>query len=319
MRMDEPSSNQPLISVVMPAYNHERYIGETIDSVLGQTWQNLELIIIDDGSTDRTAAIVKAYDDPRLDYFHQENQDAYNALNQGMAKAKGDYIAIINSDDVYLLNRFERLMPKLLDDGASCVFSDVSPVDDQSRPLDDPGFGWNHWHQANRDFYLEQKGDVYRGFLHGNYMVTTSNLLMTREAMQAVGDFSPIRYLHDYDFIFRMMLAFPEGVLYVDDEILMNYRIHGGNTLSEAAIIGREQDQEIIRRFLLAKCPDALHGIIETGVDRLVTINKELIEVRQQLSKETHSTIPVQDVTQLPSRLLLATLLKRLGSKFSIR
>lgn len=307
-------SDQPLISVVMPAYNHEKFVAETIDSVLCQTWANLELIVIDDGSTDNTADVIRSFDDPRIHYYYQDNQDAFNALNNGMAKATGEYVAIINSDDVYHCNRFERLVSVMQDTQAACVFSDVSPIDDDSKPLDNPEFGWNQWHQANRDFYFEKKGDLYRGFLHGNMMVTTSNLLMTAEAMNKVGGFSSLRYLHDYDYIFRMMLAFPEKVIYVDDEVLMKYRIHSGNTLSEAAITGREQDLHVIRTYMLARCPESLHDIINTGVDRLRALDKELAEVRHKIT--TNKTTRNNPVDSIPTSTLLKTVVNRLKSKF---
>ena len=77
----------PKVSVVIPAYNHERFIQAAVDSVLAQTHANLELIVVDDGSTDRTGAIVQAVRDPRLSYYHQENQDAYNTINRGLSLA----------------------------------------------------------------------------------------------------------------------------------------------------------------------------------------------------------------------------------------
>ncbi|MFW2365002.1 MAG: glycosyltransferase family 2 protein, partial [Desulforhopalus sp.] len=85
--MSKDNAEQPLISVVIPAYNHEKFIGAAVDSVLGQTVSDLELIVVDDGSTDDTGEIVKGYDDSRLSYFHQENQDAYNTINRGMSLA----------------------------------------------------------------------------------------------------------------------------------------------------------------------------------------------------------------------------------------
>ena len=87
----------------MPAYNHERFVGAAVESVLDQTYADLELIVIDDGSTDRTGEIVQSYADPRIRYIHQENQDAFNALNRGMSLSEGSYISIIHSDDVYQL------------------------------------------------------------------------------------------------------------------------------------------------------------------------------------------------------------------------
>ena len=128
------------------------------------------------------------------------------------------------------------------------------PISDDGVAFTDPAFGWNQWHQRNRDFYFEEN-DLYRGFLQGNLMVTTSNLFMTRAAQQKVGEFCSLRYLHDYDYIFRMMLAHPGGVHYLDDRKLLYYRIHSGNTLGEAAIKGREQDLAVIRQYMLERVP----------------------------------------------------------------
>ena len=280
--MSRFKAEQPLISVVIPAYNHEKYIGAAIDSVLNQTVSDLELIVVDDGSTDSTGEIVKSYSDPRLSYYHQENQDAYNTINRGMSLAGGKYIAILNSDDVYTLDRFERLLQCREETGAECIISDVTPISDEGVEFTDQDFGWNLWHQKNRAFYF-RCGDIYTAFLKGNFMVTTSNLFMTREASLRVGKFCSLRYLHDYDYIFRLMLAYPNGVHYLADEKLLYYRIHSGNTLGEAAVIGRQQDQQLISTYLAARAPEAYRGLIAAGCERLIELGNELHEVRSMV------------------------------------
>ncbi len=271
-------TNKKLISVVIPAYNHERFIAQTIESVLSQSYSDLELVIIDDGSQDRTGEICQSYDDKRIKYVYQENQDAFNALNNGIALAQGEFISILNSDDVYTPNRLQRLMDEHLANGAECLISDVIPISDDGEELADPALGWNIWHQKNRDFYKEC-GDIYTAFLKGNYMVTTSNLFATASAFQKVGKFCSLRYLHDYDFIFRMMLAFPGKVAYLADEKLLYYRIHSGNTLKEAAVTGRLQDMEVIRRYMLEKIDKEQRQYVEAGSDRLVELVRELHDV----------------------------------------
>ena len=272
----------PLVSVVIPAYNHERFVGAAIDSVLRQTCADLELIVIDDGSRDRTADVVQGYTDSRLSYYFQENQDAYNTINRGLGMARGEYVAILNSDDIYTPDRLERLLLSRELSGAECLFSDVMPISDTGEVFADPAFGWNLWHQKNRSFY-RQCGDLYTAFLKGNFMVTTSNLFMTGRAMRAVGNFCSLRYLHDYDYIFRMMLAHPGKVRYLEDEKLLYYRIHAGNTLGEAAVTGRLQDQQLIRKYMLAVVPDAQKGYVEAGCQRLVELEQELQAVRETL------------------------------------
>lgn len=300
-----------MISVIIPAYNHERFIGAAIESVLGQTWTDLELIVIDDGSTDRTGAVIQGYKDSRLTYLYQENQDAFNTINRGLGLARGDFVAILNSDDVYTLNRLERLVAVQRETGAQCLFTDVVPISDSGTEFVDPAFGWNLWHQKNRNFFA-QCGDLYTAFLKGNFMVTTSNLFMTAQAVQKVGTFCSLRYLHDYDFIFRMMLAFPGKVHYLRDEKLLYYRIHDGNTLGEAAITGREQDRDVIRKYMLARVPDELQGIVSAGTDRLIELEHELIEVRNTLHKPAMPGIKQQIATL--ARSISARLMRKAGS-----
>ncbi|WP_163339175.1 glycosyltransferase [Desulfopila sp. IMCC35008] len=282
----------PLVSVVIPAYNHEKFIGAAIESVLQQTCSDLELIVIDDGSTDKTGEIVKSYTDSRLSYTWQENQDAFNTINRGMGEAKGKFIAILNSDDVYTTDRLEKILAHQGDTGAECIFTDVTPISDEGEDFSDPNFGWNLWHQGNRKVYQEC-GDLYTSFLHGNFMVTTSNLFMTAEAMKKVGNFCSLRYLHDYDYMFRMLLAHPQGVHYMVNDKLLYYRIHSGNTLGEAAIKGRLQDQDLILKYMLARIPEELKSYVETGSARLVELERELNEVRQLLEPE-HKSIGVR-------------------------
>lgn len=273
----------PLISVIIPAYNHEKFIGAAVDSVLSQSITDLELIVINDGSTDQTGEIVQNNTDKRMTYYYQENCDAYNTINRGLGLAKGKYIAILNSDDLFTSNRLERLLKCQEDNKAECIITDVIPISDNGEEFTDPEFGWNIWHQKNRSYYFEC-GDIYTAFLKGNFMVTTSNLFMTAEAMIKTGEFCSLRYLHDYDYIFRLMLSCPGKVHYLAGEKLLYYRIHPGNTLGEAAITGREQDQELIRKYMLKRIPKEYSTFVAAGSDRLVELEKELCEVKTAMS-----------------------------------
>ena len=265
----------------MPAYNHERFVGEAIESVINQSMSDLELVIVDDGSTDKTAEVIKSFTDKRLRYHYQENQDAYNALNKAIELAQGEYISILNSDDYYTPNRLEKLVKVCHQGNAKCVFTDIIPVNEDSEPIDSPDHPWKKWHQKNCDYYAQDR-DLYNGFLHGNFMVTTSNLFMQAKALKQVGKFEPLRYLHDYDFIFRVLLEFPNETIYLQDERLIGYRLHGSNTISEAAIVGREQDKAIIRKYLIKKIPEPLRQYSHTAIDRLIELEHELAEVQEE-------------------------------------
>lgn len=103
--------HRSLISVIIPVYNGECYVAEAIDSVLNQTYKNIELIVIDDGSTDGTAAIVKNYEN--IIYFYQENRGLGAARNQGVDLAKGEYLAFLDADDYWLPEKLEQQLAQL--------------------------------------------------------------------------------------------------------------------------------------------------------------------------------------------------------------
>ncbi len=101
--------NNPMISVVMPVYNGEKYLQEAIDSILNQTFTDFEFIILNDGSTDKTEEIIVSYDDPRIVYVKNEiNLQIVETLNKGIELAKGKYIARMDADDISLSERFEK-------------------------------------------------------------------------------------------------------------------------------------------------------------------------------------------------------------------
>ena len=92
---------QNLVSVVMPAYNSEKYIAESIESVLNQTFKNFEIIVVDDGSTDNTRKIISDYKDNRIRYYYQENLGSGAARNLGLSNSRGNWIAFLDSDDLW--------------------------------------------------------------------------------------------------------------------------------------------------------------------------------------------------------------------------
>jgi glycosyltransferase involved in cell wall biosynthesis len=100
------------ISVVIPSYNHARFIIQAVESVLNQSHKNWELILVDDGSTDSTREILdqRYRDHKQIQLVYQTNHGAHHALNQGIALAKGRYVSILNSDDVYHPDRLKTLL-----------------------------------------------------------------------------------------------------------------------------------------------------------------------------------------------------------------
>ena len=109
-----------MISVIIPVYNAEKYLSQCIDSVLSQTYQDCELILIDDGSKDNSLAVCKSYNDARVKIIHQENQGEAAARNAGLKIAQGEYIAFLDADDWWDKN--------FLLEMCSCLNDDVIPV-----------------------------------------------------------------------------------------------------------------------------------------------------------------------------------------------
>lgn len=116
-----------LVSIIMPAYNAENFISESIESVIGQTYANWELIIVDDGSTDNTRNVVHSYinQDSRIHYFFQENARQAKARNTGIKNSKGDIIAFLDADDLWLPQKLELSLKEFYNGEQDVLFTDA--------------------------------------------------------------------------------------------------------------------------------------------------------------------------------------------------
>lgn len=117
-----------MVSVIIPAYNREKSVAAAVNSVLAQTWRDLELLLIDDGSTDDTAKVVRGIDDPRLKYIYQANAGACAARNHGIELARGEYIAFHDSDDIWHEDKLEKQMKALLENDADIVICKLREI-----------------------------------------------------------------------------------------------------------------------------------------------------------------------------------------------
>jgi len=221
-----------LVSIVIPSFNHRKYIGDAIDSVLKQTHSNLECIVIDDGSTDGSPEYLRERyrDENRVIIKARENRGAHNTINEAMTLSKGDFVSILNSDDVYHTERIEKLIkasqglaqPSLLITG-------LSVVDENGNPADSSGPAAYYNLTKSK---LAGSPDA-AGFWVGNIAMTTSNFFFSKKVLEHVGLFRNLRYTHDWDWALRASEQFPVKRL---DENLLHYRVHGKNTISETNI-----------------------------------------------------------------------------------
>lgn len=129
--------NLDLVSIITPCYNNSKFISETIESVINQTYKNWEMIIVDDGSSDHLESVVRHFQtkDNRIKYIYQDNAGCAAARNNGIRHANGRYIALLDSDDLWYPNFLESQLDFMKQNKAVCVFSSYELIDTDSRPF----------------------------------------------------------------------------------------------------------------------------------------------------------------------------------------
>lgn len=218
------------ISVIVPLYNHARYIEQTLRSALMQSLPAHEIVVIDDGSTDNSVAIV---DDmrkrhPEIRLWAQENGGAHSAINAGIQHATGDLIAILNSDDVYHPDRLAVMLQTLAQDPtADAVVTGLDFIDDDGRAIR------NSWYEDGVAFHRRTR-DLALTLVNGNFFMTTSNLLARRAVFEELGGFSALRYAHDLDFFLRLLVRGKS--IRILPQPLLSYRQHAANTIKESVL-----------------------------------------------------------------------------------
>jgi glycosyltransferase involved in cell wall biosynthesis len=237
------------VSVVMPSYMHERYAGEAIASVFAHTRPPLELIVIDDGSSDSTAdrcrAALAAAPFP-VHFIARENRGAAATLNQGLALARGDFIQLLNSDDRLPPRRIEIMLAALLECEADWGYARVSFIDDAGRALNPRSDARTRALMAAQDSAL-MSPTLGLSMLRSNSAISSGNLMLRRQLWEDVGGFRDYRYNHDWDFCLRAALE-SEPVLVPHP--LYEYRIHGSNTITEAGSTARSEHQRLMAVFV---------------------------------------------------------------------
>ncbi len=265
----------PLVSVIMPAYNHERYVGEAIESVLNQTFTDFEFIIINDGSTDSTDEIVRGYKDTRIRYYTQENMDAPNTINRGINLSNGKYISIIKSDDIYHPDRLAVLVDTAESKDARFIATDLIFIDESSKVIEDPLFKYNSWYNRLKSKYLKSQS-LEAVFLSGNLAITTSNFFFHNQVPLDVGFFNSYRFTHDYDFVLRALAKYPDKFHFLIDKKLLLYRLHGENTVKESPLKKRKE----MLNILAERVPD----FIQNKEDKIL-VRKALVKIKKQYNR----------------------------------
>src|SRR5436309_1568471 len=227
-----------LVSVVIPTYNRAAIVGRAIESALRQTYANLELVVVDDGSSDNTRAIVEGFG-ARVRYLYQENAGVTAARNLAMRVARGEFLAFLDSDDLWQPWRIESQVAALRrHPEAGLVWTDMSAVDRSGKVIDERHL--RVMYRAHTRVSVEEKmrevatlgalspavptelasapvrmGDLFSEILLGN-LIHTSTVLVRRAWVERVGGFDPsfMRAGEDYEFYVRLCSVGP--VIFID-------------------------------------------------------------------------------------------------------
>ena len=222
--------SNPLVSVVIPAYNAEEFISEALDSVFSQTYRPIEIIVVDDGSTDRTKEMVKNFirnvrdnsnksrqrgdrtltEPIELKYIYRQNGGPSSARNNGIKTSKGEYIAFLDADDLWMKDKLReqvRLIKEHSD--IALVFGDVRrfPV---TGLMDSSLFERRNYSEAffGSPLYVL---DAYKKILHGNFALTGS-VIIRRKCLEEAGMFDEeLRFAEDWDLWLRVALKYSIG------------------------------------------------------------------------------------------------------------
>lgn len=208
----------PMVSVIIAAYNAEKYVGQAIDSVLAQSYPSVEVIVVDDGSTDRTAAIVKGYG-ARVRYLHQENAERSAARNHGMRQARGAYLNFLDADDL--------LAPEKL--AEQVAFLEEHP--EYEVAYSRVGYFSESDGSSSIPRRKSPSGEIAAELLYGNF-ITVHSPLIRREAAERTSGFDPENNrFEDWDFLLRLALS---GARFgFQDRLHARVRLHPENTIGD--------------------------------------------------------------------------------------
>lgn len=210
----------PIVSVVIPTYNQAHFLREALETVLSQTLTNLEVIVVNNYSTDDTKEVALSFNDPRLRFFDFKNQGRIAASrNVGIREAKGEWIAFLDSDDLWLPQKLARSL-EILRGGYDLLAHGQIFFDDESKKEKEIFFGPQHKAQ-------------YLNMLFGSNPISTSTVVMRTQLARDLGGFREHdHYITAEDYDLWLRLARDHAKIYLLDEILGKHRKHQNSSSS---------------------------------------------------------------------------------------
>lgn len=238
---------QPLITVVICTYNGELYLEKAIDSVLAQTYPNVEIVIVDDGSADATASIIHALAarHPCIRPFFRKNHGLPASRNFAFENARGDWIAIIDQDDLCYPSRLARQLEIAIENpGAGLIFCDTHFIDENDKVI---GNHLSKFSLPERFIPKKQAGNL---LLQVGCFIDSEAFFIKREAALSLGRLDEsLRYACDYEYFIRAGFAMDFAY---STEVLAAWRVHAGQATATSPRI-RQQVRSVYRRYFWAQ------------------------------------------------------------------
>lgn len=223
----------PLVSIIIPVYNAEKYLAEAITSALAQTWPNKEIIIVDDGSTDRSLEIAQQFDDKIIKIRQQANSGAAVARNYGLEQSTGEYIQFLDADDVISPNKIESQMALIGDSSDYLGLCGTVHFQDGTDYSSDPLI--HEWISAGTDDPADFLIKLYSGKIYGPQyggMIQPNAWLTPRSLIDKAGQWNEMRSPDDDgEFFCRMVLA-SKGIKYTHKGLNYYRKFASANSLS---------------------------------------------------------------------------------------
>ncbi|OKH33365.1 glycosyl transferase family A [[Phormidium ambiguum] IAM M-71] len=243
----------PLISVIIPVFNSEKTIRGTLESVLKQSFTDLELIVINDGSQDTTLEIINQIKDSRLKVFSYPNAGVSASRNRGIFQAIGEYISFLDSDDLWTSDKLESQLKAL-----------------QTNPQAGVAYSWtNYIDESGKFLYSGNKvalnGNVYEQLLLQNFIESGSNVLIRKEALNQVGGFDESLFgPEDWDLLIRLAAKYDFVVVPIP-QIL--YRM-SANSISSSIYRQEKASLKVIEKAF-AQAPEALQHLKKYSISNV--------------------------------------------------
>jgi glycosyltransferase involved in cell wall biosynthesis len=265
----------PLISVIIPVFNNDKFVGRTIQSLIDQTYENWELIIIDDGSTDGTENVIKSFGDSRISYSYQNNlgvKRLAQTINNGLVKTKGELVTMLPSDDTWINNKLEKQVSIFEDPKVVLCFGKMNLIDENDKII-----GYSKRPQQLGKIKNNTLGEILREMLVSNF-IPQPTVLIRKSALTAIGGYLQPEGLFAEDYPTQLALALIGEFRYLDIP-LANYRMHGNQMTRNHQLNMVKTDVQYVLEFFKS---------LDPKIQAITAWNAETL--KRRLDKRLYST-----------------------------